>query len=453
MKSITKQAVGKAFRAVSGVFPYNSAGMPLCDRGACCARARHGVLFGRLFLLGIVFLGLSAQANAAWARQKAGDAGQISVMDDARVAGAGDIADISFLGEDETSSGDGVAMAASDISPSAGEDAPGSDGVSSPVAGKSEMPPAPSAVSAPVVPSPSGADATQGGVKTGAVIDVPSSVPAPSAPLSPPKKAAAPMDVAGGDQGQAQTKLVTKPEVSPGDDSYYDSLPLPPSTALERKTAGPREVDPKLEPASKFVVVTKDADANGFEALLVSANRALSLGRYDAAIDLFDQLCRKNGRDRRALLGRAVAFQKAGRDEAARAAYDEFLKLDPDNREAQINRLGLVAKDYPAVALRQMLDLRKKWSDDAGLAAQIGLAQARLGNDQDALEYLGIAASLDSSNASHIFNMAVVSDRLGNKDQAVKLYEQALQIDSVHGGGRSIPREVVYDRLSVLRNQ
>ncbi len=450
MKSITKQSVGAEFGNDSMVpFP-DSVGVSLREISLGWMEGCRGLVFRGLVFCLIICFGALGKASFAEARQAAEEAALISVMEDVRVSERGDVADISASAEGAE------ALAAADVSPSAGggpSDGGGMPSSSGEIAG---VPPAPSAqVSVPETSSLAPSSAAQSSVDNGgpAVVDVPSSVPAPSAPLSSPKKAVAPMDVSGGDQGQAQTKRMTKPEISPEDDSYYDSLPLPPSTALERKTAGPREVDPKLEPASKFVVVTKDADANGFEALLVSANRALSLGRYDAAIDLFDQLCRKNGRDRRALLGRAVAFQKAGRDEAARAAYDEFLKLDPDNREAQINRLGLVAKDYPAIALRQMLDLRKKWSGDAGLAAQIGLAQARLGNDQDALEYLGIAASLDASSASHVFNMAVVSDRLGNKDQAIKLYEQALQIDSVHGGGRSIPREVVYDRLSFLRNQ
>lgn len=272
----------------------------------------------------------------------------------------------------------------------------------------------------------------------------------PAQPLNAPQN---PSSAAQPAQGQAQTRAVTRPDVTPGGETYYDSLPLPPSGPLAKKTAGPREVDPTLEPGSKFVIVTKDRAAGSVESLLASGNRALALGRYDAAVDIFDQLKAKNPRDRRVLMGRAVALQKAGRREAAKSAYEELLALSPDNREAQVNLLGLIGEDYPAVALRRMLDLRKKWPADAGLAAQIGLTQARLGNNREALDYLGIASSIDPLNAGHLFNMAVIADRAGDTATAIKLYEQALQTDTLHGGGRSVPRDTVYSRLSVLRSE
>lgn len=424
MKAIDKQPANAAFRKVSGMVSTEMEGKK--TRGASSVRRGQGVfvLVGVFAFALLAFGALVARIDIADARQKAEGPELVSSIEALRIADSSDIPDISAVRDIPVvamNAGEGVGKSAEkmqSIAPSSGDVAPAPD-----------APPAPDSPVVETVPE----DHT----------------PPPAAPLVAPEKAPAADEA----QGQAQTQAVTRPDVAPGDDSYYDSLPLPPSGPLAKKTAGPREVDPKLEPASKFVVVTRDQDANGFEALLVSANRALALGRYDAAVDLFEQLLRKNSRDRRAMMGHAVALQKAGRGEAARGAYEALLKLDPDNREAQTNLLGLIAQDYPAVALRRMLDLRKKWPQDAGLAAQIGLTQARLGNDRDALDYLGMAASIDPSNAGHLFNMAVVADRIGDKDQAIELYEQALQVDTLHGGGRSVPRDTIYSRLSVLRDQ
>jgi hypothetical protein len=47
--------------------------------------------------------------------------------------------------------------------------------------------------------------------------------------------------------------------------------------------------------------------------------------------------------------------------------------------------------------------------------------------------------------------MAVIADRGGKKDQAIQYYEKALEVDTIYGGGRTIPREAAFARLSQLR--
>ncbi|MCB9979150.1 MAG: tetratricopeptide repeat protein [Rhodospirillales bacterium] len=289
------------------------------------------------------------------------------------------------------------------------------------------------------------------------VSDVPvGAVPSQTVPVNPSatppdvSSGAAPFPTPSGEEGASVGMGVPASSADEGDDLYYDSLPLPP-TGTMAKTAGPRKVNPVLEPAQKFVIVKKEHDSDAFESLIVSANRALVLGRYDSALDMFTQMYKKNPRDPRVLMGRASALQHLGRREAAIGAYDALLKVDPSNAEAQINKAGLTGVEYPAVALRTLLDLREKFPGNAGLSAQIGLMQARLGNDAEAFQYLGTAASLEPGNAEHIYNMAVIADRMGNAQKAIPLYEQALQMDGRDTQGERISRDVVYARLSVLR--
>ena len=247
------------------------------------------------------------------------------------------------------------------------------------------------------------------------------------------------------------TPMEDKPApVAPGEDNYFDSKMTVPTNQAAKDT-GPRKVDPVMEPGSKFVVVNKTYNAQSQESLMISANRALKLGRYEAAIEMYDSLYSRNPKDPAILLGRAVSYQKAGRADSALKIYDELLAVDKGNENALLNMLGLLREQYPEVALRRLMNLHEQYPGNAGIAAQIGLTEADLRHYGEALRYLGMAASIEPRNAQHLFNMGIVADRKGDKAQAIKFYEQALEADAVYGGGRSVPREQIYDRLSALR--
>ena len=231
---------------------------------------------------------------------------------------------------------------------------------------------------------------------------------------------------------------------------YYDSESIVPSAALGT-SVGPRKVDPKYEPGSSFVVVRKGAGANSREAKIVAAQRALKLGRYTSALEIYEQLYKKSPKNQQILMGLAVAQQYSGYTESAITTYEELLKLNPNNTNATINMLGLIKSQYPSVAYRKLQDMWNKNPQNPGLAAQLGLTSASIGNVDDALRYLGVAASIEPQNAAHFYNMAVISDQAGAYRDAVDLYQKALEIDITYGGGRSIPREQVYDRLAQLR--
>ncbi|MCB9988869.1 MAG: tetratricopeptide repeat protein [Rhodospirillales bacterium] len=234
-----------------------------------------------------------------------------------------------------------------------------------------------------------------------------------------------------------------------GADTYYDSGLNVPQGKVE--PVGPRKLDPSQEPASKFVISHKTHDKNDQESMLVSANRALKLQRYDAAAEMFDRLYEKNKRDPRILMGRAMALQNTGKTASAIGVYEELLELEPDNAPAMVNMLGLIRQQYPSVALRRLMDIQENHPDNAGIAAQIGVTLADLQEYDEALRSLGVAASIEPQNAQHPFNMAIVAERMGDKKKAIALYEEALELDAVYGNSRSVPRETIYDRLHVLR--
>ncbi len=272
------------------------------------------------------------------------------------------------------------------------------------------------------------------------VVVPPSAAPAPdaavlaspdAAPVAPPPSSELTETVSG---GSTTAKLTPEPK-SEGPDNYYDSRLNVPTGPLS-ESVGPRKVDPVLEPASKLVISKKTAGKGDIEAQVIAANRALELERYESALEMFNSLYERNPRDVRILMGRAVAQQKLGMDDVAIMSYEALLDVAPGNTDAIVNMMGLIKKQFPG---------------NAGIAAQLGMTYAQMGDNQQALQSLGTAASLDPNNAQHLYNMAVVADRAGSKAMAVQYYEQSLQTDAVYGAGRSVPREKIYDRLAKLR--
>jgi len=251
-------------------------------------------------------------------------------------------------------------------------------------------------------------------------------------------------------QEEAQDQQIESRKTIPHSGLYYDSDAIAPDPQLGRR-ANPREVDPKFEPGSGFVVVQKNSGAHGFSAQMVAADRALKLERYAAALELYEKLYKKSPKNPQILMGLAIAQQKSGFQESAIATYEELLKHYPNNTEATVNMLGIIKQQYPAVAYRRLKDLWDKNGKNPAIAAQLGLSSAQNGDTSQALQYLAIAASIEPNNAQHYYNLAIIADRAGSAKEAMTYYEKSLEVDVVYGNSRSIPRDLVYDRLAQLR--
>lgn len=232
---------------------------------------------------------------------------------------------------------------------------------------------------------------------------------------------------------------------------YFDTETFVPTSELSEDSV-PKRLNPVKEPASRFIVVNKKHDKNSIQARLVSAQRASSLGRHEAALTIYEDLKARSPKDINVLSGIAVTLQHLGNQSEAIEAYEDILDIAPDNLEAHINMLGLVSQRYPAVALQRLMSLQDKNPNNISLIAQVAYVQARTGRYNDALNTYATAASIDPKNAGHYFNMAVVADKAGMVSDAIQYYEKALDVDTIYAGGRSsIPREEIFDRLANLR--
>ena len=240
-----------------------------------------------------------------------------------------------------------------------------------------------------------------------------------------------------------------EPVVIPHSGTYYDSDSIGPSEL--GASTGPRKVDPRYEPGSSFVIVKKDASSSSRQANIVAAQRALKLGRYAAALELYEKLYKKNPKNLQVVMGLAVAQQHNGFNESAIATYEEILKISPRHTGAMVNLMGLLERNQPQVAYNKLQKLWNRDGQNPAVAAQLGLVSAKLGNYEEASRYLGIAASLEPSSAQHHYNLAIVLDQAKSPKSAIEYYQKALEIDVSSKNGGSLPRDQIYDRLAELR--
>jgi Flp pilus assembly protein TadD len=180
---------------------------------------------------------------------------------------------------------------------------------------------------------------------------------------------------------------------------------------------------------------------------------ALVNGSYDTALGFYDRALKDEPTSVLALLGRAAALHKIGRKDEAQDAYNRVLKLDPSNREALSNVIAIVGDRSPAEALTRLLELEREYPGFSPVKAQIGLAYAKMGTMPEALTYLSRAVAMSPESVMYQYNLALVLDHLGRREQAVAAYQTVLAALS---GGRASPELSATDierRVRYLRVQ
>ena len=150
-------------------------------------------------------------------------------------------------------------------------------------------------------------------------------------------------------------------------------------------------------------------------------------------------------------LGRGASLQKLRRFDEAQVSYDQVLKIDPDNREALTNVTAIVGERAPAEAVSRLVDLEKTYQTFSPIKAQIGLIYARMGNMEQALDYLRRATALNPESAMYQYNPALVLDHMGLREQAVSAYQEVLSAISIGRAPPELSSTEIERRLRYLR--
>jgi len=179
--------------------------------------------------------------------------------------------------------------------------------------------------------------------------------------------------------------------------------------------------------------------------LFNEGNSLLKAGNYNGAVDKYNQALNIE-KDYRIYYQKGVALKKADKLDEARIAFEECLKLSPNN-EAALNALGgtyFSMGDYNKAieTFEKVLNVSKNNSVKDKVKKNMSLAYTKLGNQamssgnaNKAVEYLTKATELDKYDAAYLL-LAQLYQELGQYDNSIKAAEDALKYRSkINKGG------------------
>lgn len=172
----------------------------------------------------------------------------------------------------------------------------------------------------------------------------------------------------------------------------------------------------------------RQAAAARLQARLQQAFADFQAGRLQEATQAWRDVVTADPTQRDAWLGLAIAAHRQGQREAALAAYQQVLRLEPDNAEAVA---GLVALEAAGSDTASESRLREALARNPG-QAMLNSALARLLSQQgrwdEAQPFWFAAHTAAPGEASHAYNLAVALDRLRKPSLAAQYYRRALEL-------------------------
>jgi Flp pilus assembly protein TadD len=185
-----------------------------------------------------------------------------------------------------------------------------------------------------------------------------------------------------------------------------------------------------------------------------TANRQLqeaweALGSADSAraLALYRQVLAERPDDPDATLGVAVALHQQKEWPAAWQAYQKSLQLWPDNATARTGLLAILSVSDAATAESRLVEWVQSHPRDAAAQAALANLLGRQGRWAEALPLWERAQSLEPTQATYAYNLAVALDRSHRYAQASQQYQLALQL-----GGTGVPVVSVRQRIDELNS-
>lgn len=153
---------------------------------------------------------------------------------------------------------------------------------------------------------------------------------------------------------------------------------------------------------------------------------AANNGYYEAAIELYKHLLRKEPNNYYIKFGLASVYQEIGQLKQAKPLYLQLLHATPDDAKVINNLLNIIIDETPYEAAYLLSDLADKNPKSAYINAQAGIAHQNIGEYARAYEFLNKAANLEPNNIQYRFNLAVVLDKNQEYTAAISNYRMVL---------------------------
>ncbi len=157
------------------------------------------------------------------------------------------------------------------------------------------------------------------------------------------------------------------------------------------------------------------------------------LGKYDEAIEAYDEAIRLNPNYAKAWFNKGLSLDDLGKYDEAAKAYDEAIRLDPNNATKPWFNKGLALDElgeYDEAVKAYDEAIRLDPNNAAKAWFTKGLALDELGEYDEAVKAYDEAIKIDPNNATKAwFNKGLALDELGEYDEAVKAYDEAIRLD------------------------
>jgi len=183
---------------------------------------------------------------------------------------------------------------------------------------------------------------------------------------------------------------------------------------------------------SAFEVQTTDSgqDSLSAEEWLNKGVELYSQGKYDQAIEAYDQAISINPQYAEAWNNKGLALRALGEYDEAIKAYDQAISINPQIAEAWSNK-GVAfynqGKYNEAIkAYDQAISINPQ---HAGTWSNKGNAFSGLGKYDEAIEACDQAIDINPQYADAWYNKGVALRALGKYDEAIKAYDQAISIN------------------------
>lgn len=242
-----------------------------------------------------------------------------------------------------------------------------------------------------------------------------------------------------------------KAQVPPEGDKKPDAEKKPEDAAKKPEGAGKKDEAPAAAEPANPLGIKVGVGTPGFDAQyeLERAYNALVAGDNETAIRFYQNVLANESGNKQALFGLGATYHRAGQIDKARPYYSRLLKLDPTHREALNNFLALAADEAPQEALGELAALEERNPDFSPIPAQLAYLHQKLGQTDQAIEKMVRAVSLSPENLTYRYNLAVLFDKAGRRQEAFALYKQLVD---AHTRGDTVPGDIgrIQQRLTFL---
>jgi len=224
--------------------------------------------------------------------------------------------------------------------------------------------------------------------------------------------------------------------------------------SINKKSLKTTAVVPQTKRASRskqstgILSIQRTKKRDPVSALLNRGWQAYGNADYAVAADAYNQVLKREPRNRDALLGIAAIAVKQGDYPRARAAYTELLRLDPRDQIAIAGMSNLDELTPDLLGETRLKFMVQQQPDAPHLHFALGNFYAKQSRWPEAQGEYFSAWQGNSENADYAFNLAVSLDQLGKRDEAKRFYEKSLNLST--GKNISFSVEAVKDRLSKI---